>query len=341
MTQLQKVLVTGGTGLVGSHLLYKLVTDGFQVRAICRNKDQLTACRELFLFYSPNGSDLFEKIEWAVGDVTDYFSILDALEGVDCVYHSAAFVTFDPRKKSEMFRINEEGSANVVNACLEKGVQKLCYVSSIATLGSSVNGNLIDEESLWQSDESHSSYSKSKFLAEMQVWRASKEGLNVVMVNPGVIIGPGDLSRSSGALIGRIKRGMKFYTNGVTGYVDVRDVANAMVLLMTNDVSDNRFVLVSENLSYRQFLETAATALGSEVPRFAAGPVLTGIAWRLDAFVSFLLRRAPGFTRENARTSHNRSHYTSQKFINQFQYKFCTINESINNVNNWLQSVSQ
>lgn len=341
MTQLQKVLVTGGTGLVGTHLLHKLVTEGYQVRAIYRRKDQVAKCRELFLFYSPNRADWFEKIEWVEGDVTDYFSMLDALEEIDLVYHSAAYVTFDPKQKGEMLRINEEGTANVVNACLEKGIQKLCYVSSIATLGSPINGNLIDEETLWQSDETHSAYSKSKFLAEMQVWRASKEGLNIVMVNPGVIIGPGDLSRSSGALINRIKRGMKFYTNGVTGYVDVRDVANAMVLLMASELTDERFVLVSENLSYKQFLETAANAMNSEVPSFAAGPVLTGIAWRLDAFVSFVLRRSPGFTRENARTSHNHSYYTSQKFINQFQYKFYTIRESIINVNNWLQSASQ
>lgn len=339
MTQ-QQVLVTGGTGLVGSHLLYRLVKDGCKVRATYRLSSQIEKCKMLFAFYKADEA-LFQQIEWVQADVTDYFSIADAVEGVDFVYHAAAFVTFDPKRKHEMLEINEEGTANVVNACLEKGTKKLCYVSSIATLGSPVNGSLIDEETSWQSDEAHSAYSQSKFRAEMQVWRGIKEGLNAVMVNPGVIIGPGELSRSSGALMARIKRGMNFYTVGSTGYVDVRDVVNAMVLLMQSDISDERFVLVAENLSFQKFIVRAAEIFKSKVPRFQASPVLTGLAWRIDALVAFLLRRTPGFTRENARTSHSKSAYSSKKFQDRFQYQFISVSESVHHVNDWLMAVNQ
>jgi nucleoside-diphosphate-sugar epimerase len=339
MTQQQKVLVTGGTGLVGSHLLYRLVTDGFRVRAIYRQAGQIEKCKTLFSFYHADEA-LFQSIEWVEGDVVDYFSVADALEGIDFVYHAAAFVTFDPKRKQEMLEINEEGTANVVNACLEKGIQKLCYVSSIATLGSPVNGNLIDEETSWQSDEAHSAYSLSKFRAEMQVWRGIKEGLNAVMVNPGVIIGPGELSRSSGALMARIKRGMFFYTLGSTGFVDVRDVVNAMVLLMQNDISDERFVLVAENLSFHQLIVKAATVFKSKAPRHQATPFLTGLAWRIDALASFLLRRSPGFTRENARTSHSKSAYSSKKFQERFQYQFISVDDSVRHVNRWFSTVN-
>jgi len=340
MTQQQRVLVTGGTGLVGSHLLYRLATDGFNVRATYRLASQIEKCKMLFAFYKAD-EVLFQNIEWVKGDVVDYFSVVDALEDVDLVYHAAAFVTFDPKRKYEMLEINEEGTANVVNACLEKGIQKLCYVSSIATLGSPLNGNLIDEETSWQSDEAHSAYSLSKFRAEMQVWRGVKEGLNAVMVNPGVIIGPGELSRSSGALMARIKRGMNFYTVGSTGYVDVRDVVNAMILLMQSDISDERFVLVAENLSFQQLIVKASEIFKSKTPRFQASPFLTGLAWRMDAFVSFLLRRTPKFTRENARTSHSKSAYSSKKFQDRFQYQFINVDDSVRNVNDWLTTVNQ
>lgn len=340
MTQQPRVLVTGGTGLVGSHLLLRLTKDGHQVRAIYRSSSQIEKCKMLFAFYKADDT-LFQNIEWVQGDVTDYFSVLDALEGIDFVYHAAAFVTFDPKRKYEMLEINEEGTANIVNASLEKGIKKLCYVSSIATLGSPLNGNLIDEETAWQSDEAHSAYSLSKFRAEMQVWRGIKEGLNAVVINPGVIIGPGELSRSSGALLARIKRGMNFYTLGSTGYVDVRDVVNAMVLLLESDISDERYVLVAENLSFQQFLVKAAEIFKSKAPRYQATPFITNLAWRIDALISFCVRRTPGFTRENARTSHSKSAYSSKKFKDQFHYQFINVNDSVSHVNNWLKTMTQ
>jgi nucleoside-diphosphate-sugar epimerase len=335
MSKTNTVLVTGGTGLVGSHLLVKLVAAGHSVRAIQRSSSDLTLVERLFTHYHPQQPELFTKIQWTEGDVTDYYSLLDAMEGVSKVYHSAAFVSFNPGDKKQMFRVNEEGTANVVNACLKTGIEKLCYVSSIATLGSANNGHSIDEDSIWQADEHHSNYSLSKFRAEMEVWRGTKEGLNAVVVNPGIIIGPGDMTRSSGALFKSVSNGMPFYTLGTSGFVDVRDVVNAMILLTESDANDERFVLTAENLSYQTIFTLVSDALNVKRPSREAKPWMTSLAWRLDALKSFLTRADRKFTRENAKTAHNVSHYSSERFCTRFNYKFIPIDKAIADTAKW------
>jgi nucleoside-diphosphate-sugar epimerase len=331
------ILVTGATGLVGSHLLYQLVNDGHRVKALVRETGNLNDVRQVFSFYGDGKAMLVDKVEWVEGDVTDYFSLLDALQNIDHVYHVAAYVSFNPVHRAQMYRINEEGTANVVNACIEQEVKKLCYVSSIATLGGSVNGLPSDEMSAWQAQESHSHYSKSKFLAEMEVWRGTKEGLPAVVVNPGVILGPGNPQRSSGKLFSLGQKGSRFYTSGGTGYVDVRDVVSAMIMLMNSSVQDERYVLVSENLSFRHILNLMAQHFCVTQPSRLASPFITSLAWRLDALRALLTGSEPRFTRENARTSHNTSHYSSEKFIRQFNYRFIPVTQSIADTIAWIK----
>jgi dihydroflavonol-4-reductase len=337
MTSPQKILVTGATGLVGSHLLYVLWQKGYAIRALYRHKGQIDNCAKTLSFYEPEPSKIIGTIEWIKGDVCDYYSLLDAMQNVVHVYHCAAMVSFDPREKKQMFLVNEEGTANVVNACLEAGVQKLCYVSTIGTLGKPVNGNLIDEETAWQNDDDHSQYSLSKFKAEMEVWRGSKEGLKTVVVNPGVIIGPGDTNRSSGALFGRVMHGLKYYTNGITGFVDVRNVVGFMAMLMESELDGDRYVLVSENLSYKELMANIAQDLSVPAPKTEATRLLTGLAWRSDKLMFWLFRKKPSFTRENARTSHAKSFYSAQKAIEQFNYTFIPIKQSIAETAQWLK----
>lgn len=331
------ILVTGATGLVGSHLLYQLVSKGHRVKALIRENGNMNDVRHVFSFYGDDKKALVDQIEWINGDVTDYFSLIDALQDIDQVYHVAAYVSFNPAHRAMMYRINEEGTANVVNACIVQQVKKLCYVSSIATLGGSVNGHPADEMSAWQAQENHSHYSKSKFLAEMEVWRGTKEGLPAVVVNPGVILGPGNPQRSSGKLFSLGQKGSRFYTSGGTGYVDVRDVVNAMIMLMESDIQDERYVLVSENLSFRQMLNLMAHQFNVAKPSRLATPLITTLAWRLDALRARFTRSEPRFTRENARTSNNTSHYNSDKFIHQFNYQFIPINQSIADTAQWIK----
>lgn len=336
MPHTPKILVTGATGLVGSHLLCKLTAEGQPVRAIYRSLQQIQKWSGLVKFY---GSEVnADLVEWVKGDVTDYYSVVDALAGISKVYHCAAMVSFNPRDKKQMFKVNQEGTANVVNACIETGVIKLCHVSSIGALGTPANGDRIDEETSWQNDDDHSAYSWSKFMAEMEVWRGTKEGLPAVIVNPAVILGPGDISKSSGALFGKAVKGMKYYTNGVTGFVDVRDVANAMYQLMEGDIADERFVLVSENLSYRNLFTHLAEALGTAPPQIHASRAMTELAWRIDWVLSTLTGKAPSFTRENARTSQASSMYSSQKIIDKLGFSFTPILRTIKETAEWIKT---
>jgi dihydroflavonol-4-reductase len=336
MTSPQKILVTGATGLIGTHLLHALLQNGYDVKALYRSEAQIANSTKIVGFYGSQAQQSVSQIEWVKGDVCDYFSIMDALDGVDWVFHCAAMVSFDPRDKKEMFLVNDEGTANVVNASLAMGVKKLCHVSSIGTLGKPVNSHSVDEDTAWQSDDDHSQYSLSKFKAEMEVWRGTKEGLPAIVVNPGVVIGAGDNHRSSGALFGKVLKGLNYYTNGITGFVDVRDVANFMVMAMESQRENERYVLVSENLSYKTLLTNVANALNVTPPLREASPLLTGLAWRIDKMMYWLLGKKPSFTRENARTSHAVTHYTSKKAKEHFAINFSPINQAIADTAAWL-----
>ena len=323
------ILVTGGTGLVGSHLLYQLIENGESVRAICRAESNLDSVRDIFAFYQ---SDLFDQIEWVEADLLDYFSLVDAMKGISVVYHCGAMVSFKPSDRDAMFAVNVEGTANLVNAAIESKVKRFCYVSSIATLGKSLNGEPIDETRFWQNDDNHSVYSQSKFQAEMEVWRGTKEGLNAVLVNPSVIIGPCVADRSTGQLISTLSKDMRFYTGGGTGFVDVRDVVKAMIAVCDSELFNERYIVNGENLSYRELMTLASKVFKVKAPTIRAGRILTGIAWRMERLKYMLWGRAPRMTKETARSSQNKSNYTSKKLTHEFGITFYSIEDALVNV---------
>ncbi len=334
------IFVTGGTGLVGSHLLYQLTLEGHKVRALYRYKSRIKLVKQLFIHYGSDAVDLMENIEWVKGDLLDYFLLKDALKNVKQVYHCAAMVSFKPHEAKEMFNNNVEGTANLVNACIEKDVDRFCFVSSIATLGGSINGEAIDESTLWQNDDNHSVYSQSKFRSEMEVWRGTKEGLKAVVVNPSVILGPVGVDRSTGPLLKTVMAGMKFYTTGATGFVDVRDVVKAMVYLCNSDVVNERYIVNGENLSYKSFLQLASETFGVKPPQFKAGRILTGIAWRMERLKYYLLGKEPNMTKETARTSQHQSVYSDAKLQAIFPLKYTTIKDSLLNAFKFIKNGS-
>ncbi len=326
------ILVTGGTGLVGSHLLFKLSNTPNDVIAIKRDNSDLSVIKKIFNFYDiENGEALFEKIKWIEADVTDIFSLLKAFEGVEQVYHCAAVVSFNPSDIASMIEINVNGTANVVNACIDKGVKKLIHCSSIAAIGKPSSGNIIEENNIWKTSPRNSNYAISKFGAEREVWRGIEEGLNAAIVNPSVIIGPGDPSRSSGQLYSQIQKGLKFYTSGITGFVDVRDVSSAMIMLMDSDISSNRFILNSENLQYKFIFDMLAKEIGVKPPSIKAGMFLTQLAWRIEKLRSMFSGKKPLITKETARNSSNISYYSNKKFIEKTGYSFTPIKDAIKN----------
>lgn len=320
------ILVTGASGFVGSHLLIDLLKSGKKVRAIRRNgKSELTT--KIFSFY--NCSKLLNEVEWFEGDILDYFSLIDAMEGVSEVYHCAAVVSFHKTEALNMEKVNIQGTANVVNAALEKKVKKLCYISSIAALGRSETDLPTDEETFWKTSKRNSVYSISKYGAEREVWRGTIEGLDAVIINPAVIIGPGDWTKGSCQLFSLINNGLKYFTLGMNGYVDVRDVSKAMILLMDSDIKNERFILSSENLFYKDFFNEVADGLGVKRPSKKAGKFLCQIVWRYLKFIEILTGKKAAITKETARTANNISRFTSEKIIRALNFKFIPMSQSI------------
>ena len=245
------ILVTGGTGLVGSHLLYKLTSQGKNVRAIYRNEVTKESVSEVFALFTTDVSILLNKIEWVKADLNDLPALSNAFANVTLVYHCAAYISFDPKDYLLLRKVNIEGTANIVNLCIKNNVKKLCYVSSIAALGKELHHKKITEETYWNPETANNSvYGITKYGAEMEVWRGTQEGVPAVIVNPGIILGSGYWNQGSGTLFKMVKKGVAYKTTGKTGFVDVLDVVDVMVTLMESIIINERYILVAENVAF-------------------------------------------------------------------------------------------
>lgn len=317
------ILVTGGTGLVGSHLLYQLVENGKAVRAIYRTKEKLDTVKKVFSYYSPDHEALFSKIEWVEATITNIPLLEQAFKDITQVYHCAAFISFNPKQYHTLRHTNIEGTANIVNLCISHNVKKLCYVSSIATIGKKAGDQLITEETYWNPEAEQSVYSITKYGAEMEVWRGTQEGLDAVIVNPGVIIGPGFWrGGGSGSLIRLVYKGAPRYTEGVVGYVGVKDVVNIMIDLMESTLVNQRYILVSDNIPYKTFLTKTANYLNVKPPEKKASKLLLQIAWRLDWLRSRLLNKKRRLFKQTTKTITTTSYYSNQKIKDAIGYNF-------------------
>ncbi len=326
------ILVTGGTGLVGSHLLYDLAKCGYRVRALKREESNLGLVHKVFSYYTSSPESLLNLIEWVDADIMDAASLEEAMQGCMKVYHCAAVVSFVPNHRKEMLLVNVEGTANVVNACLQMNIQKLCHVSSIASLGRNSTAAVVTEETHWKTSPQNSWYAISKYGAEREVWRGAEEGLNVVVVNPSVIIGPGDWSKGSIALFKTASKGLKYYTRGQTGYVDVRDVSRAMIALMESDLNGERYLLNAANLPFRTFFDMLHRQFRKPDARISVGPALAEFAWRVEKLRAALGQRQPVITRETARAANYSYTFSSEKIRNALGFQFTPIENSVREI---------
>jgi nucleoside-diphosphate-sugar epimerase len=323
------ILVTGATGLVGSHLLYALLQKHTSVVALCRKDSHRAFVEEVFAHYSADGESLAKRIEWRVADLLDVGALEDAFEGISHVYHCAAMVSFTAGDAGHMMEVNQLGTANVVNVALHKGVKHLVYVSSVAALGRSGENGIISEETEWTESKHNSAYAKSKYNAELEVWRGMQEGLSASIVNPGIIFGPGDWSEGSPALVKKIADGFPYYTLGTNGFVDVRDVVDVMQLLMERKISEERFVLVSENLSYKKVFEFIAEGLEQEPPQKEAQAWKGAVLWRLEKLRTTLFGGKPLITEETARSAASTYYYENAKVRKMLSFEFRPMSEAI------------
>ncbi|HTG65919.1 MAG TPA: NAD-dependent epimerase/dehydratase family protein [Flavobacterium sp.] len=322
------ILVTGGTGLVGAHLLLHLLENGENVRAIYRKKRNIQKTKSLFQHYDK--SSLFDAIEWVHADILDIPSLEHAFINITKVYHCAALISFDPKDENLLRKINIEGTANIVNFCLAKGVQKLCYVSSIAALGDLAPHETIKtEETEWNPEKHHSDYAISKYGAEMEIWRGQQEGLNVIIVNPGVIIGPGFEDQGSGQLIKKIADGMLFYTSGSTGFVAVDDVVRIMYQLTQSTICNERFILIAENIVFKELFDTIADSLKVKRPSIEAKPFLIELTWRLNWILSLFYRNRNNISKDTLRSSISRNEYSNNKIETALNTSFLDVHQYI------------
>ena len=275
------ILVTGGTGLVGSHLLYQLLLENDSIRAIHQKNSDLNAVKRVFQFYGGQSEILFNKIRWVEASLNNLPDLEVAFEDVNFVYHCAAIVSFDSKDYQKMRRVNIEGTTNIVNLCIKNKIEKLCFVSSVAAIENGIEGELMDETDNWNNATDKSGYAITKYGAEMEVWRASQEGVPVVIVNPGVIIGSGFWKKGSGKLFSNVQKGLKFFTEGVTGFVGVQDVVKIMIELMSSSIRNQRYILVSENLSYKEMLFMIADALNKPRPKMRINRMISSFSLAL------------------------------------------------------------
>ncbi|PID68074.1 MAG: NAD-dependent epimerase [Flavobacteriia bacterium] len=316
------ILVTGGTGLVGAHLLAYLIQQGTPVRAIYRKTSDFSEVKQVFGYYTDETDRMFNVIEWVETDLLDIPGLKRAFEGISQVYHCAAMVSFDDRHFDAMRRVNSEGTANMVNLALAEKIDKFCYVSSVATLDNQVKEGVITEQNIWNPANNKFDYAITKYGGEMEVWRGTQEGLNAVIVNPGVILGSGFWHKNTGKIFTRVANGFKYYTNGITGYVGVWDVVRVMTQLMSSEISNQRFVLVSENLSYRELLSGIAKAMHQSEPSHALTPLMGKLLWMLDTVSAVVLRRPKTFTKRMAQTVHEQTFYDSGKIKKELLFTF-------------------
>lgn len=319
------ILVTGGTGFLGSELLKQLTDQGLAVRALRREKSVI-----------PSLIKNISLIEWFTADINDLSTLEDAFDGIKHVYHCAAFVSFNPKDKKKMFHVNIDGTSNIVNLCIENNC-RLLHVSSVAALGDAKKGKKITEKDFWEYDAKAHAYGLSKYEGEMEVWRGITEGLDAIIVNPSVIIGENAGFEGSGAIFKLVKGGFPFYTDGATGLVDVENVAQSMILLMNSSVTAERYIISSDDYHYKDLFTEIANGFSVKVPSKEAKPWMLGIAWRALKFFSVFTRSEPSITKDAAKSSTVLSYYDNSKIIAEIGINFKPIAESIKDITQHLK----
>jgi nucleoside-diphosphate-sugar epimerase len=299
-----KILVTGATGLVGSHLIKQLVKQNKSVKALYRA--------------AIPDAEWASKVEWVNADILDVTALEEAFKDIHQVYHSAAMVSFNPSQRETLFKTNVEGTSNVVNAAIGAGVQKLLFVSSVAALGRVKAKSTVTETTRWNEETNKSAYGKSKYLSEMEVWRGIGEGLQAVIVNPVIILGSGQWDRGSSGIFKKAFEEFPWYSNGINGFVDVQDVVAAMIMLMEANVTAERFIVSAENLSYKQLFTAIANTLGKRPPHKLATPFIAELVWRFEALKAKITGTDPLLTKETARTAQATYKFDNSKLLSYF-----------------------
>ncbi len=307
--------VTGGNGFVGSYIIKELLSKNHTVRALHRKSSDMSKVKGL-------------EVEWVEGDLADISRLIEVVKGCDAVVHAAALVSFSPADTQVLYQTNVEGTANLVNVCIDLGIKRFGFVSSVAALGRG-ESDVIDESSKWVDSEENTFYAQTKFKAELEVWRGQAEGLEVSIVNPSIVLGRGDLSRSSLQILNYVRKKNRYYTKGLINVVDARDVAAALVAMMEQGITSRRYVLNGATLEYKTFFQMVAQRFGVKPPDKELSATMAELAWRLSGVYSFFTGSKPLITKETARSSQHRYTYSSQKICDEMGFIFRPLEQTL------------
>lgn len=325
------IFVTGGTGLLGAHLLFELSKNDEPIRSLYRSQEKINKVQKLFLYYDPvRGVERFHSIVWVKGSILDVTLLQEVINESRIVYHCAAIVSFHRKDFNQLIKTNREGTANIVNCCLESPIEKLCYVSSTAAIGVEEKG-MTSEKSKWKNTPETSGYSISKYLAEKEVWRGIEEGLNAVIVNPCVIFGAGRWDESSLSIFRTVSKGIRFYPPGSNATVDARDVVEIMIKLVESDIQAERFLCIGSNQSFKDLMTEIARQLKVRPPQKQIGFFGVDLTRRLIGFICFLLSIKPSITKETVRSLFNNRKYDNSKIKTQLNFEFRNLEEMVRN----------
>lgn len=315
------IFISGSSGLIGSFIAKKFLQEGFQVKAIKRSNTDLSLL-----------GNYADKIEWQEGDITDPTFLTEAMNGIETVIHSAAIVSYSPKDRDQIYKINVEGTANMINAAIANGVKNFCHISSVSALGKNIKKPLVTEADPFLESAYNSNYGKSKFLAELEVFRGMEEGLNVFMVNPSVVLGPGAWNKGSSSIFKYVFDQKPFYTRGKLNYIDVRDVADIVFQLNQSqkDINGQKFILNAGTVSYRDLFQMVADLFNVRAPHIEAKPFMAELAWRVEYLKSLVSSHKPMITKETVKLSKSQFSYENRKITELLDYKFRNLDQTLN-----------
>jgi len=313
------IFVTGASGLIGSFICRKLVDEGYTVKALKRPSTELSLL-----------NDIKDKIQWIDGDLVNVTETENYLEGVHKVIHCAALVSYDQREEELIYQTNVEGTANLVNAALLQNVELFVHLSSVASIGKEKHVKVSTEETHWTEGENVSTYARSKHQSELEVWRGWAEGLNTIIINPSLVLGPGNWHKSSTQVFKYVYEERSFYTTGIVNYVDVRDVAEVTVRLMNSDLKGERFILNSGNVSYKELFDKIAAAMQKTPPGIRVGSNLIKAAIIFEKIRSKLSGNKPLVTDELKTVSKNQHCYANDKIKGAVDIDFRKLEDTVN-----------
>ncbi|MBD1385661.1 SDR family NAD(P)-dependent oxidoreductase [Mucilaginibacter rigui] len=315
------ILVTGATGFLGAELAKELILRGNRIRCTKRASSTIPQILQPYA----------AKIDWVNADLMDATALEDALDGITQVYNCAAFVSLKQADKEPMIRTNVRGTANLVDLCNERNI-RMVHTSSVAAVGEAKPGEMITENHHLDSSTETDGYAISKLESEMEVWRGIAEGLDAVIVNPTIIIGASAGTTGSGQIFETVRKGLKFYTKGTIGFVDVQDVAKCMIALMETTISGERYIINAENRAYKQLFEEIAGCLGVPASKTLAKPWMMELAWRGASLIGAITGKAPALDKTSARAASVIREFDNSKIKQAIGFEFRPVSDTIKEV---------